>query len=64
MRTYFDASVTVALFMHDTFSERADEFGRSGAVVPVVSDFGAAEFSFRGRPPGTGQETYPSIVHG
>src|SRR5215213_10337084 len=31
--------------MHDTFSERADEFGRSNAVVPVVSDFGAAEFS-------------------
>jgi hypothetical protein len=45
VRTYFDASVIVALFMHDTFSERADEFGRSGAVVPVVSDFGAAEFS-------------------
>jgi predicted nucleic acid-binding protein len=45
VRTYFDASVIVALFMHDTFSERADEFGRSNAVVPVVSDFGAAEFS-------------------
>ena len=45
MRPYFDAIVIVALFMHDTFSVRADEFGRSHAVVPVVSDFGAAEFS-------------------
>ena len=45
VRIYFDTSVIVALFLHDAFSLRTDEFMRSAAAVPIVSDFGAAEVS-------------------
>ena len=45
MSVYFDASVLVALFTLDPFTERAKAFMRSTMPAPVVSDFAAAEFA-------------------
>src|ERR1700712_1661652 len=45
LSVYFDASILVAFFTDDGFSSRADEAFRGHAIIPVVSDFGAAEFA-------------------
>ena len=45
MSVYFDASVLVSFFTEDSFSSRADQAFRGHAIVPAVSDFGAAEFA-------------------
>src|SRR5207244_7071943 len=43
MSVYFDASVLVALFTIDPFTERAKAFMRSTMPTPVVRGFAAAE---------------------
>jgi len=45
MSVYLDASVLVALFTDDAFTERADRVLRASEQVLVVSDFAAAEFA-------------------
>lgn len=45
MNAYLDASVIVALFTNDPLTARADSYLRRNPVVPVVSDFSAAEFA-------------------
>lgn len=45
MSAYLDASVLVALFVDDVFTERADAFLRRSPAKIVVSDFAAAEFA-------------------
>ena len=42
---YLDASVLVALFTPDPFSERADALLRAEDALPLVSDFAAAELA-------------------
>jgi uncharacterized protein len=42
---YLDASILVALFSRDAFTERANEFLGTELPVLVVSDFAAAEFA-------------------
>lgn len=44
-RAYLDASVIVALFTDDVFSERAERWLALRSPVAVVSDFAAAEFA-------------------
>ncbi|MEJ0024413.1 MAG: type II toxin-antitoxin system VapC family toxin [Rhizomicrobium sp.] len=45
MSVYLDASVLVALFLDDPFSERADAALRGKGLSLVVSDLAGAEFS-------------------
>ena len=45
MNVYFDASVLVALFADDFFSARLRKAMKGRQVMPVVSDFAAAEFA-------------------
>lgn len=45
MNVYLDASVLVALFTNDPFTQRADEFLRRERPVSTVSDFAKAEFA-------------------
>jgi predicted nucleic acid-binding protein len=45
LSAYLDASVLVALFVDDVFTERADAFLRRSPAKIVVSDFAAAEFA-------------------
>jgi len=45
LSVYFDASVLVSFFTEDSFSSRADQAFRGHAIIPAVSDFGAAEFA-------------------
>ena len=45
MSVYLDASILVALFTRDAFTERANEFLDTELPVLVVSDFAAAEFA-------------------
>ena len=45
MSVYLDASVLVALFTDDVFTERADGFLRTHPSKIVVGDFAAAEFA-------------------
>ncbi len=45
MSVYLDASVLVALFTNDPYTDRADTFLRANALVLIVSDFAAAEFA-------------------
>jgi predicted nucleic acid-binding protein len=42
---YLDASVLVALFTDDHFSQRADSLSRKLDEPPIASDFAAAEFA-------------------
>jgi len=42
---YLDASVLVALFTRDIFTERSDSFMRRQAPDMLISDFAAAEFA-------------------
>jgi len=42
---YFDASVLVALFVDDVFTERARTFLDEHAPTAIVSDFASAEFA-------------------
>lgn len=45
MSVYLDASVLVALFTDDAFTERADNFLRHKRQTVIVSDFAATEFA-------------------
>lgn len=45
MSVYPDASVLVALFTRDTFTQRANDFLDAELPILVVSDFAAAEFA-------------------
>src|ERR1700733_11847944 len=45
MSVYLDASVLVALFTNDAFTQRANDFLDAQLPVIVVSDFAAAEFA-------------------
>lgn len=45
MIAYLDASVLVALFTRDAFTDRATRFLRTQQPVVLVSDFAAAEFA-------------------
>jgi len=45
VRHYFDASVLVALFVEDDFTQCAVAFVGTGRLVAVVSDFAKAEFA-------------------
>ena len=45
MSVYLDASVLVALFTDDPFTNRADSFLRVNSSVLIVSDLAAAEFA-------------------
>lgn len=45
MSVYLDASVLVALFVQDAFSERAENYLRAHTPVLMVSDFAAAELA-------------------
>ncbi|MDQ2083366.1 type II toxin-antitoxin system VapC family toxin [Xanthobacteraceae bacterium Astr-EGSB] len=45
MSLYLDASVLVALFMRDIFTERSDSFMRRQAPDMLISDFAAVEFA-------------------
>ena len=45
MSVYLDASILVALFTCDAFTDRANEFLAAELPVLVVSDFAAAEFA-------------------
>lgn len=45
MSVYLDASVLVALFTPDLFSQRADALLRPDKITAVVSDFAAAELA-------------------
>lgn len=45
MNVYLDASVLVALFANDAFTQRADDFLRREQPVATVSDFAKAEFA-------------------
>lgn len=45
MSVYLDASVLVALFTDDVFTEKADAFLRAHPSRIVVADFAAAEFA-------------------
>lgn len=45
MSLYLDASVLVALFIDDPFSERADKILRGRMAMPAVSDYAKAEFA-------------------
>lgn len=45
MSVYLDASVLVALFTHDPFTERANAYLNTELPVIAVSDFAAAEFA-------------------
>lgn len=45
MSVFFDASVIVALFTDDHFSDRAEEFLRASKPTVIIGDFAAAEFS-------------------
>ena len=45
MNVYLDASVLVALFTRDAFTQRANDFLDAELPILVVSDFAAAEFA-------------------
>ena len=45
MRLYLDASVLVALFTDEPFTESIQAFLRTSSPVLIVSDFAAAEFA-------------------
>jgi predicted nucleic acid-binding protein len=45
LSVYLDASVLVALFTDDMFTEQADAFLRTSPARIVVADFAAAEFA-------------------
>ncbi|WP_421932586.1 type II toxin-antitoxin system VapC family toxin [Phenylobacterium sp.] len=45
MSVYFDASVLVALFTHDLFSDRARAYVLTALPEVVISDFARAEFA-------------------
>ena len=45
MSVHLDASVLVALFTTDIFSERAEAALRGRGILPAISDFAAAEFA-------------------
>ena len=45
MSVYLDASILVALFTRDAFTDRANEFLATELPVLIVSDFAAAEFA-------------------
>lgn len=45
MNVYLDASVLVALFANDPFTQRADDFLRCEKPATTVSDFAKAEFA-------------------
>ena len=45
MSLYLDASVIVALFTDDPFTQRADSFLNNNLSILSVSDFAAAEFA-------------------
>jgi predicted nucleic acid-binding protein len=45
VNVYLDASVLVALFVHEPFSGRVDSFLRTRSPTLIVSDFAAAELA-------------------
>jgi predicted nucleic acid-binding protein len=45
VNVYLDASVLVALFANDPFTQRADDFLRCKKPATTVSDFAKAEFA-------------------
>jgi hypothetical protein len=42
---YLDTSVVVALLTEDPLNLRASAFFQAGSEIPIISDFGSAEFS-------------------
>jgi predicted nucleic acid-binding protein len=45
LSVYFDASLIVALFTKDAFTERATAYLSAAKPTPLISDFAAAEFA-------------------